>query len=91
MKDEEFEKHWLELAKRDAKENQYEAEILKTTMKIIDEKDYRQLFYIMKNYDGLVKAIGDKIGDIEKVERDIPFWCICFGFDTRGVDNGTDQ
>lgn len=44
MKDKEFEEHWLELIKQAAKEDKYEAEILKTTMRIIDEKDYTIMF-----------------------------------------------
>lgn len=61
MNQNQVQQQWLELAKKDAETDPYRKDILDMTMQIIDDKDYRHLFYIIKDYDGLIKAIGDRI------------------------------
>lgn len=84
MTNEEFQQYWLDLAKKDAETNPYDAELLDMITRIIDTKDYSNLFYSFRAYDRVVKALEkNRITDIPKIEEwDMPFWANCFGFNT---------
>lgn len=87
MTHEEFQQHWLELARKDAETNKYDAELLRMITEIIDKKDYSHLFYAFMSYDRFVKAVEkEKITDIPEIkEGDLPFWSYCLTFNTKEV------
>lgn len=58
-----------------AEYDKYEAEILRSTEQIIEERDYSQLIHVLRNYDYYVKLAQGKTDD-----KEYPFWCRCYGF-----------
>lgn len=79
LSESEFQQYWLSLAKRDAETDVYENEILKTTISIIEEKNYSHLFYLLKKYDKYVKMYQELKYGVKYKDDRYPFWCYCLG------------
>lgn len=86
MTHEEFQQHWLSLAKKDAETDRYCADILDMAINIIDTKDYSHLYRLLESYDEVMKEyVTLKTGTKYENPKDYPFWSYCIGlFDKIG-------
>lgn len=93
MSHDEYQQYWLGLLREDAETNQYDAELLKTITRIIDEKDYSHLFYSFQSYDRVVKALEkNNITDIPAIkDGDLPFWCYALSREGLECEIPTDN
>lgn len=71
---EEYQNWYHSAMRKEAENDPYTREILSSVEHIIEEKDYSQLFAIMKNYDTLVKERSNNVNDMK-----LPYWCYGFG------------
>lgn len=79
---EEWNAYYLSIAEKEAESNEYFREILNTSKRIIDEKDYSGLVKMQQNYDELVKAKLDRAAEKSGIssgqkwaDLELPYWC----------------